>query len=115
MKKLFNATFEQSLNLLDDRLVDYMIKDTEKRGLYNGKKRFLLISISIILIMGQYGFVKFTELGMKDPDRNSLVPEPDINFLPESFFGYFFLFIYLSGYIQDIKIGIIVVQEFLLQ
>ncbi len=94
MKKLFNATFEQSLNLLDDRLVDYMIKDTEKRGLYNGKKRFLLISISIILIMAQYGFVKFTELGMKDPDRNSLVPEPDINFLTESFF-WIFLFMYL--------------------
>ncbi|MGG5314198.1 DUF4176 domain-containing protein [Enterococcus sp. DIV2381] len=95
MKKLFNATFEQSLKLLDDPLVDYMIKDTEKRGLYNGKKRFLLMSISIILIMAQYGFVKITEFGMKSPDRNSFVPEPDINFLPESFF-WILLFIYLS-------------------
>lgn len=38
MKKLFNASFEQSLNLLDDQLVMYMIKDTEKRSLYNGEK-----------------------------------------------------------------------------
>ncbi|EGP5416390.1 DUF4176 domain-containing protein, partial [Enterococcus faecium] len=40
MKKLFNASFEQSLNLLDDQLVMYMIKDTEKRSLYNGEKKY---------------------------------------------------------------------------
>lgn len=38
MKKLFNASFEQSLNIKDDSLVQYMIQDTEKRGIYNGKK-----------------------------------------------------------------------------
>ncbi|EGO8791966.1 hypothetical protein ACFJYJ_13230 [Enterococcus faecalis] len=30
MKKLFNATFEQSLNLEDDKLIKYMQKDVER-------------------------------------------------------------------------------------
>lgn len=94
VKKIFNATFEQSLNLLDDQLVMYMIKDTEKRSLYNGKRKFLLVVIAIILVAVQYGFVLATDYGMKHPDKDSFVPAAEVNLLPKAIF-----WIFLSGYL----------------
>lgn len=94
MKKLLNATFEQSLNLLDDSLVMYMIKDTEKRSLYNGKKKVLLVAIAISMIAIQYGFVLVTDYGMKHPDKDSFVPVAEVNLLPKTIF-WIFLFGYL--------------------
>ena len=94
MKKLFNATFEQSLNLLDDQLVMYMIKDTEKRSLYNGKRKILLVFIDIIMVAIQYGFVLATDYGMNHPDKDSFVPAAEVNLLPKAIF-WIFLFGYL--------------------
>ncbi|MGC2931995.1 DUF4176 domain-containing protein [Enterococcus faecalis] len=90
VKKLFNVTFEQSLNLLDDQLVMYMIKDTEKRSLYNGEKRYLLFALSIIFILIQYGLVLLTQYIINNPDSDSFVPKADINFLSKPIFWLFF-------------------------
>ncbi|EJZ8467011.1 DUF4176 domain-containing protein, partial [Enterococcus faecalis] len=91
MKKLFNASFEQSLNLQDDGLIKYMIQDTSKRGIYNGKNKLLLRIITIVCIFVQYGFVIVTEVGMQNPDPDSFIPQPNINMLPKSVFWLFFL------------------------
>ena len=90
MKKLFNASFEQSLNLLDDQLVMYMIKDTEKRSLYNGEKKYLLLVLSITFILIQYSLVLLTQYIIDNPDSDSFVPKSDINFLSKPIFWLFF-------------------------
>lgn len=112
MKKLFNASFEQSLNIKDDSLVQYMIQDTEKRGIYNGKKRWVLLIIAIVFIFVQYGFVIVTEVGIQNPDQDSFVEQANINMLPRSVFCllfliYLFIWLYTKKYNNDsIKIFI---------
>ncbi|EGP5708615.1 DUF4176 domain-containing protein [Enterococcus faecium] len=82
--KIFNATFEQSLNLQDDKLIKYMKKDVEQPG--RKEKPILVKILAILLVSLQYGFVKFTEYGIKHPDKNSFLPTPTFNFLPISVF-----------------------------
>ncbi|EGP5068166.1 DUF4176 domain-containing protein, partial [Enterococcus faecium] len=72
--KIFNATFEQSLNLQDDKLIKYMKKDVEQPG--RKEKPILVKILAILLVSLQYGFVKFTEYGIKHPDKNSFLPTP---------------------------------------
>lgn len=106
MKKLFNASFEQSLNIKDDSLVQYMIQDTEKRGIYNGKKRWVSLIIAIVFIFVQYGFVIVTEVGIQNPDQDSFVEQANINMLPRSVFWllfliYLFIWLYTKKYNND--------------
>lgn len=82
--KIFSATFEQSLNLQDDKLIKYMKKDVEQPG--KKEKPILVKILAILLVSLQYGFVKFTEYGIKHPDKNSFLPTPTFNFLPISVF-----------------------------
>ena len=51
--KLFNASFEESLNLLDDNLVKYMINDVERPVVR--EKPVLLKFLAILFILLLYG------------------------------------------------------------
>ncbi|MDB7101962.1 MULTISPECIES: hypothetical protein [Enterococcus] len=86
MKKLFNATFEQSLNLLDDPLVDYMIKDTSKRSLYNGERKILPLILFLMLVLFSYGIAILSRNSILYPNPSSFLPVPSINFLPLTLF-----------------------------
>ena len=52
-EKLFNATFEQSLNLEDDKLIKYMQKDVERPDVK--EKPILLKVLAVVMIMLLYG------------------------------------------------------------
>lgn len=93
--KIMNANFEESLNILDDGLIQYMIKDTKKRSLYNGKSKIGVIILSILMIGSLYGLVLLCEMGVAGPIEGSPVPQPTINFLPMWLFV-LFLLIWLS-------------------
>ncbi|MGM0146180.1 DUF4176 domain-containing protein [Enterococcus mundtii] len=84
MKNLFKASFEESLNLKNDKLINYMKNDVERWDL---KERPILLKILALALIGMlYGIVLFTNSIITNHDKNSLVPQADINFLPLSLF-----------------------------
>jgi len=64
MKNLFKASFEESLNLKNDKLINYMKNDVERWDL---KERPILLKILALALIGMlYGIVLFTN----NPDNN---------------------------------------------
>lgn len=86
MKQLFNATFEESLNLSDDTFVAFMNKDVNRLPDPTGGKKVVARVIGVLLLAFLIGInylivvistkISAGELG---PSR---LPAPDINFLP---------------------------------
>lgn len=99
MKKLFNATFEQSLNLEDDKLIKYMQKDVERSDMK--EKPILLKILAIGLIMLLYGIAVLADFSTKYSDENSFLQKGSINFLPISLF-WLFLGIYVLVWIYTL-------------
>ncbi len=99
MKKLFNATFEQSLNLEDEKLIKYMQKDIERPGVK--EKPILLKVLVMIMIMLLYGIVLLADFSTKYSDKDSFLQKSSINFLPLSLF-WLFLGIYVSVWIYTL-------------
>ncbi|EHK9412244.1 DUF4176 domain-containing protein, partial [Enterococcus faecalis] len=87
MKKLFNATFEQSLNLEDDKLIKYMQKDVERPDVK--EKPILLKVLAVVMIMLLYGIAVLADFSTKYSDKNSFLQKGSINFLPISLFWLF--------------------------
>ncbi|HDT7972424.1 TPA: DUF4176 domain-containing protein, partial [Enterococcus faecalis] len=71
MKKLFNATFEQSLNLEDDKLIKYMQKDVERPDVK--EKPILLKVLAVVMIMLLYGIAVLADFSTKYSDKNSFL------------------------------------------
>lgn len=99
MKKLFNATFEQSLNLEDDKLIKYMQKDVERPDVK--EKPILLKVLAVVMIMLLYGIAVLADFSTKYSDKNSFLQKGSINFLPISLF-WLFLGIYVLVWIYTL-------------
>lgn len=84
LPKIMTASFEESLVLLDDNLVTYMVKDVEKPGVKD--KPILLRIITILLIALLFGISKLITYLINHPDPDSPVSQPKINFFPSSVF-----------------------------
>ena len=70
-EKLFNATFEQSLNLEDDKLIKYMQKDVERPDVK--EKPILLKVLAVVMIMLLYGIAVLADFSTKYSDKNSFL------------------------------------------
>lgn len=92
IKKIFHASFEDSLNLLDDTFIKYMINDVEKKETRN--KAVFLKLIAIICILMLYGIYKLTNYLIHSSSLNVLLVQPKVNFLPGTIF-YLLLVLYL--------------------
>ncbi len=99
MKKLFNATFEQSLNLEDDKLIKYMQKDVERPDVK--EKPILLKVLAVVMIMLLYGIAVLADFSTKYSDKNSFLQKVSINFLPISLF-WLFLGVYVLVWIYTL-------------
>ncbi|MFQ6343905.1 DUF4176 domain-containing protein [Enterococcus faecium] len=88
MKKLFSATFEQSLNLLDDQLVVYMINKGDPKSLRN---KPWINTFFLVLI---FGFCYLISRLYYHQDSNSPVGLATINLFP-SWIIYIFFFVWL--------------------
>ncbi|EIB6519169.1 TPA: DUF4176 domain-containing protein [Enterococcus faecalis] len=99
MKKLFNATFEQSLNLEDDKLIKYMQKDVERPDVK--EKPILLKVLAVVMIMLLYGIAALADFSTKYSDKNSFLQKGSINFLPISLF-WLFLGVYVLVWIYTL-------------
>lgn len=88
MKKLFSATFEQSLNLLDDQLVVYMINKGDPKSLRN--KPWINTFFSVLI----FGFCYLISRLYYHQDSNSPVGLATINLFP-SWIIYIFFFVWL--------------------
>ncbi|EKK5253786.1 DUF4176 domain-containing protein [Enterococcus faecalis] len=99
MKKLFNATFEQSLNLEDDKLIKYMQKDVERPDVK--EKPILLKVLAVVMIMLLYGIAVLADFSTKYSDKNSFLQKGSINFLPISLF-WLFLGVYVLVWIYTL-------------
>ncbi|PQF22231.1 hypothetical protein CUS89_11655 [Enterococcus mundtii] len=92
MGNLFKASFEESLNLKDDKLINYMKNDVERWDL---KERPILLKILALALIGMlYGIVLFTNRIVTNHDRDGFVPQAEVNFLPPFIF-WIFLVMYL--------------------
>lgn len=78
--KIMTASFEESLVLLDDSLIDYMIKKGDPKKLYKRPILSILLVLPVIALSYGMTFLYYHH----DPD--SLLPIPTINFLPHWFF-----------------------------
>ncbi|MFG5464426.1 hypothetical protein ACFJZL_01350 [Enterococcus faecalis] len=106
MKKLFNASFEQSLNLGDDTFVIFMNKDINKLPDPKGSRKVVarLIGILIIIFLIGINFLMalLSTKGSEEDLGASTVPKPDINFLSiEIFYILFFIWIVLIILFRD--------------
>ncbi|NSN26539.1 DUF4176 domain-containing protein [Enterococcus faecalis] len=99
MKKLFNATFEQSLNLEDDKLIKYMQKDVERPDVK--EKPILLKVLAVVMIMLLYGIAVLADFSTKYSDKNSFLQKGSINFLPISLF-WLFLGVYVLVWVYTL-------------
>ncbi|EGO8095108.1 DUF4176 domain-containing protein [Enterococcus faecalis] len=99
MKKLFNATFEQSLNLEDDKLIKYMQKDVERPDVK--EKPILLKVLAVVMIMLLYGIAVLADFSTNYSDKNSFLQKGSINFLPISLF-WLFLGVYVLVWIYTL-------------
>lgn len=91
MKKLFNANFEQSLNLLDDRLVVYMINKGDPKSLQN--KPWLNTFFSVLI----FAFCYLISRLYYYQDSNSPVGLAKINLFPS-----WIIYIFLVGWLSCI-------------
>ncbi|MGL9754505.1 hypothetical protein IGK08_002609 [Enterococcus sp. DIV1286c] len=88
MKKLFNASFEQSIKLLDDQLIIYMIEKGDPKSLRSRpilNTFFSIVIFSIIYLISRLFYHQ---------DPNSPVGRAEINFFP-SWLVAIFLFLWL--------------------
>lgn len=99
MKKLFNATFEQSLNLEDDKLIKYMQKDVERPGVKEKPILLKILAVAVIILL--YGIAVLADFSTKYSDENSFLQKTSINFLPISLF-WLFLGIYVLVWIYTL-------------
>lgn len=106
MEKLFTASFEQSLNLLDDPFVIFMNKDVNKLPDPQGGRKILARVLGVLLLLFLVGinfFIAFISTKGSEGDfGESTVPNPDINFLPiELFYVLFCIWIVLVIIFRD--------------
>ena len=78
LPKIMTASFEESLALLDDSLITYIVKDVEKPGVRD--KPTLLRFIAILFVTLLFWFSKSISYLISHPDSGSPVPQPNINF-----------------------------------
>lgn len=72
--KILNATFEQSLNLEDDLMVQFLYKDVKRQENEGIKEKPIIASsVYIILLFLIYGFYALADYLMKNPDTESLL------------------------------------------
>lgn len=91
--KFMNASFEESLSLLDDVFVKYMISDLNKKS--NLKDRPILTALfSIFLLLILYLIVLIIAKGFKGEMGYSTLEQPKVNFLPVWLF-YILLLVWL--------------------
>ncbi|WP_206853100.1 hypothetical protein [Candidatus Enterococcus mangumiae] len=86
MEKLFNATFEESLNLSDDTFVTFMNKDVNQLPDPTGGKKVVARVVGVLLLAFLIGInyliaVISTKISAGELGPSPL-PTPDINFLP---------------------------------
>ncbi|MBO1086230.1 MULTISPECIES: hypothetical protein [Enterococcus] len=106
MKQLFNATFEESLNLCDDTFVTFMNKDVNQLPDPTGGKKVVARVIGVLLLVFLIGInyliaVISTKIS-KGELGTSTVPTPEINFLPMwSFYLLFCIWLILVFIFRD--------------
>lgn len=84
MKRLFQASFEENLNLLDDQFIKFMVDDLSARKVY--KNRMLKLLFSIIGILVLYGLT-FLAYKVSKGDGGDMALKPlQINLLPQWLF-----------------------------
>ncbi|MDA9460797.1 hypothetical protein B835_679 [Enterococcus mundtii 3F] len=86
MKQLFNATFEESLNLSDDTFVTFMNKDVNRLPDPTGGKKVVARVVGVLFLAFLIGInyliaVISTKISAGELGPSPL-PTPDINFLP---------------------------------
>lgn len=91
-----NASFEESLNLQDDKLIKYMIQDVEKPDVK--EKPILLKVLAIGLVILLYAISLFAVSSVKKSNLDSPIPKPETNFLPTTIF-FILLFLFLIVWI----------------
>ncbi|MBM7642761.1 hypothetical protein [Streptococcus loxodontisalivarius] len=84
MKRLFQANFEESLNLLDDTFIKYMVDDLSPRKAY--KNRFVKLFFSIMGILFLYGLAFLTNKVSMGEGGKMAVNPLHINLLPQWLF-----------------------------
>jgi len=106
MKHLFNATFEESLNLSDDTFVTFMNKDVNRLPDPTGGKKVVARVIGVLLLAFLIGInyliaVISTKISAGELGPSPL-PTPDINFLPMwLFYLLFFVWVTLVFIFRD--------------
>ncbi|MGT2625550.1 hypothetical protein [Streptococcus thoraltensis] len=84
MKRLFQANFEESLNLLDDQFIKFMVDDLSARKVY--KNRMLKLLFSIIGILVLYGLTFLAYIVSKGDGGDMALKPLQINLLPQWLF-----------------------------
>nr|WP_206858612.1 hypothetical protein [Enterococcus sp. DIV1094]MBO0490930.1 hypothetical protein [Enterococcus sp. DIV1094] len=106
MKQLFNATFEESLNLSDDTFVTFMNKDVNRLPDPTGGKKVVARVVGVLLLAFLIGInyliaVISTKISAGELGPSPL-PTPDINFLPMwLFYLLFFVWVTLVFIFRD--------------
>ena len=106
MKQLFNATFEESLNLSDDVFVTFMNKDVNQLPDPTGGKKVVARVVGVLFLAFLIGInyliaVISTKISAGELGPSPL-PTPDINFLPMwLFYLLFFVWVTLVFIFRD--------------
>ncbi|URZ86524.1 hypothetical protein [Floricoccus penangensis] len=106
-RNIFNATFEESLNLKDDSLIDYMDKDTHKLpdpSTQSEKSKARIFGYIIVIFMiGTAFLISFIcTKGFEGKLGESPFPKPNINFLPlKIFWVLFFVWLCITLIFRD--------------
>ena len=106
MKQLFNATFEESLNLSDDAFVTFMNKDVNQLPDPTGGKKVVARVVGVLFLAFLIGInyliaVISTKISAGELGPSPL-PTPDINFLPMwLFYLLFFVWVTLVFIFRD--------------
>ena len=106
MKHLFNATFEESLNLSDDTFVTFMNKDVNRLPDPTGGKKVVARVVGVLFLAFLIGInyliaVISTKISAGELGPSPL-PTPDINFLPMwLFYLLFFVWVTLVFIFRD--------------
>lgn len=100
MKQLFNATFEESLNLSDDIFVTFMNKDVNRLPDPTGGKKVVARVVGVLFLAFLIGInyliaVISTKISAGELGPSPL-PIPDINFLPMWLF-YLLFFVWVTS------------------
>lgn len=99
MKQLFNATFEESLNLSDDAFVTFMNKDVNQLPDPTGGKKVVARVVGVLFLAFLIGInyliaVISTKISAGELGPSTL-PTPDINFLP-MWLSYLLFFVWVT-------------------